>query len=525
MFKSVLAGAIYGVDGRLITVEADISNGFPGYTMVGYLSSEVKEAKERVMTAIKNTKLQIPPQKIVVSMSPADIRKQGTAFDLPIAVAVTAAMDMLPQQCLDDVMLAGELSLKGGVVAVRGILPLAVLAREKRVKKFIVPYDNLKEAEAVLGAKAVGVRSLEETLNYLNGNKSIENRKSPGLCSISDNISGNISYSVSEKEERTASGADFSDLFGQELLKRCIEIAVAGGHHLLILGAPGVGKSMAAKCIPSILPPLTEAESLEVTKIHSVAGLIAPGTGLIHTRPFRSPHHSSSAQAIIGGGRVPVPGEISLAHRGILFLDELAEFNKRTIEMLRQPLEDGAVTVSRVYGNYRFPASATLVAAMNPCPCGYFPDRTKCRCTSKQIRDYLGRVSRPLLDRFDLTAEASPVRYEDLSAQNKGMTSAEMYGHIERAIGMQYSRFKSYTMTNARMSIEDINRCCSMDRVKKSFLEAMYKKEEISTRGYYKILRTARTAADIDGSEQIEERHLYEAVCCRGAEKKYWKSI
>lgn len=509
MFKSVLTGTVDGIDGRLITVEADISNGFPGYTMVGYLSSEVKEAKERVMTAIKNTKLQIPPKKIVVSMSPADIRKQGTVFDLPIAVAVTAAMDMLPQRCLNDVMLAGELSLKGAVVAVKGILPLAVLAREKGIKKFIVPYDNQKEAAAVLGKKAVGVRSLEETLSYLNGNTDIEDRE------VSD----------SGKRGEALHTTDFSELIGQELLKRCIEIAIAGGHHLLILGPPGVGKSMAAKCIPSVLPPLTEKESLEVTKIYSVAGLVAPETGLMVTRPFRKPHHSSSAQAIIGGGRIPVPGEISLAHRGVLFLDELAEFNKRTIEMLRQPLEDGTVTVSRVHGNYCFPASATLVAAMNPCPCGYFPDRTKCRCTPQQIKNYLGRVSRPLLDRFDMTAEASPIGYEKLTSQNKGMTSAEMYAHIERALKMQYSRFKSRTMTNGRMSTDDIKRYCGMEKVKKSFLEVMYKKEEISTRGYYKILRTARTAADIDGCENIEERHIYEAVCCRGIENKYWKSI
>ncbi len=513
MFKSVISGAVYGVSGRLITVEADVSNGFPAFTMVGYLASEVREAKERVLTAIKNTGTAIPAKRMVVNMAPADIRKQGTAFDLAVALAMLAAMGKLSEKNLKETMVVGELGLQGRVIGVRGVLPLALLAKEKGMKRMIVPIENQQEACAVGDVEVIGVETLSDAVNYLMTGSLLE----------SDALSRNIS--LEEKDATPSKCHDFSELMGQERLKRAIELAIAGGHHLLMIGPPGIGKSMAAKCIPSILSPLSEAERMEVTRIHSVAGLVRPGSGLVKDRPFRSPHHSASAQSLVGGGRFPMPGEISLAHTGVLFLDELTEFNRRTIEMLRQPLEDGEVTISRVYGNYTFPASFILVAAMNPCPCGYFPDRTKCRCTINQIKSYLNHVSFPILDRFDITIEASPIRYEDMTAKKPGMDSKRMRAHIEKARQMQRRRLKNDLMTNARMDGESLKQFCCLDARTEKLLETIYKKEDMSTRGYCKLLRTARTAADIDGSDMICEHHIYEAAGYRTLDKRYWRNI
>lgn len=519
MFKSVMTGAVYGVSGRLITVEADVSNGFPGFTMVGYLASEVREARERVLTAIKNTGMDIPPKRMIVNMSPADIRKQGTVFDLAIALAMMSAMGRLSDAGLSDVMFAGELGLDGTVVGVRGVLSLALLAKEKHIRRLMVPFENKREAEAVAGLEVIGVHTLSEAVCYLkNGGLLAEEYKQVKV----QPEAGVSAYAGSDGEY---AGCDFSMLMGQERLKRAIELSVAGGHHLLISGPPGVGKSMASKCIPSVLAPLSDEESMEVTKIHSVAGLVPAGGSLVRRRPFRTPHHSASVQSIVGGGHIPVPGEVSLAHRGILFLDELTEFNKRTLEALRQPLEDGTVTISRVYGNYRFPAQFTLVAAMNPCPCGYFPDRTKCRCTQKQIKSYLNRISMPMLDRFDMTIEASPVKYEDIRAVHGGLSSEKMRAHIQRARQMQRARFKNDTMTNSQMNGELLKKFCSPNSRTEKLLEAIYKKEEISTRGYCKLLKTARTAADMEGSARLCERHIYEALGYRTFDERYWGNL
>lgn len=542
MFQSVMSGAIYGINGQLITVEADVSNGFPGFTMVGYLASEVKEARERVLTAIKNTGMAIPPKRIVINMSPADIRKQGTVFDLAIALAMAAAMEKLPAKKLEDTLFIGELGLDGSVPGVRGVLALAMLAKEKHIKKVMVPMENKKEAEAVGGIEVIGIASLSEAIAYLKGKEGESMaEKQAAVQDVTGRslIFGNshVTYSAKAEEallddavpENAESAGealpDFSELLGQELLKRAIELSLAGGHHLLISGPPGIGKSMAAKCIPSVLAPLDDEESMEVTKIHSVAGLMSPGGALMRRRPFRTPHHSASAQSIVGGGHVPVPGEVSLAHRGVLFLDELTEFNRRTIEMLRQPLEDGAVTISRVHGNYRFPARFILVAAMNPCPCGYFPDRTRCRCTQKQVKAYLNRVSMPMLDRFDITIEASPVKFKDIRTKATGMSSAQMRSHIEQARRMQKERFKNHLMTNAQMEGEILKKFCRLNSQAEKFIEAIYKKEEMSTRGYCKLLRTARTAADIEGCDTVGERHIYEAAGYRGFDKKYWGNL
>lgn len=528
MFQSVMSGAVYGINGQLITVEADVSNGFPGFTMVGYLASEVKEAKERVLTAIKNTGMDIPPKRIVINMSPADIRKQGTVFDLSIALAMMAAMGRLPAKRLEDTLVIGELGLNGGVLGVRGILALAMLAKEKHIKKVMVPMENKREAEAVGDIEVIGVSSLLEAVAYL---KSSPLKGMVCKDTVGEGTTGGFERNFSESHVTCVTKADdegvhdFSELLGQEVLKRAIELALAGGHHLLISGPPGVGKSMAAKCIPSVLSPLSDEESMEVTRIHSVAGLVPPGSALMRQRPFRTPHHSASAQSIVGGGHVPVPGEVSLAHRGVLFLDELTEFNRRTIEMLRQPLEDGAVTISRVHGNYRFPARFILVAAMNPCPCGYFPDRARCRCTQKQVKAYLNRVSMPMLDRFDITIEASPVKFKDIAVKGTGMSSAQMRGHISQARQMQKERFKNHLMTNAQMEGELLKKFCCLNSQAEKFIETIYKKEEMSTRGYCKLLRTARTAADIEGCDTVCERHIYEAAGYRGFGKKYWGNL
>lgn len=537
MFKSVMTGAVYGVSGRLITVEADVSNGFPGFTMVGYLASEVREAKERVLTAIKNTGMSIPPKRMIVNMSPADIRKQGTVFDLAIALAMMAAMGGVSDRQFDDMMFAGELGLSGAVIGVRGVIALALLAKERHIGRLMVPFENKREAEAVSGIEVIGVHTLSEAVVYLNNGKLPKDAGDFAACRegsmvLPEDTAGSLVLKTVLSEKGAQTGCDddslsydFSMLLGQERLKRAIAISVAGGHHLLISGPPGVGKSLASKCIPSVLSPLSDEESMEVTRIHSVAGLIPAGSALVQKRPFRAPHHSASVQALVGGGHIPVPGEVSLAHRGILFLDELTEFNRQTIEALRQPLEDGAVTISRVQGNYTFPAQFTLVAAINPCPCGYFPDRTKCRCTQKQIKTYLNRLSRPVLDRFDMTIEASPIKYEDMKLSGGGMSSAQLRASIGHARRMQKDRFQNDTMTNARMNGELLKKFCSPDSRTEKFLKTIYKKEDMSTRGYCKLLRTARTAADMDSSDKVLEQHIYEALSYRTFDKSYWGNL
>lgn len=508
MYKKVISGAVYGIAGRMITVEADISCGFPSFTMVGYLASEVREARERVMTAVKNSGVSIPAKRIVVNLSPADIRKQGTAYDLPIAVAMMAAMGAVSGRFMSETMIVGELGLEGRVRPVKGILPLALLAKASGIRRMIVPKENAEEAGLAGDLCIFGVESLVEAAVCLNDEKA--------AAKVRTETSEKI-RSKKEAEE----GPDFSELLGQEVLKRGIEIAAAGGHHLLMIGPPGVGKSLAARCIPSVLPKMGFEESMEVTKIHSVAGQMN-GAGLMTVRPFRAPHHSASVQALIGGGRIPVPGEVSLAHRGVLFLDELAEFGRRTLETLRQPLEDGEVTISRVYGTYKFPARLMLVAAMNPCPCGYYPDKNRCLCTPKQVEGYIGHISRPILDRFDMTIEASPVSYEKLSCSKKGMSSAQMSVRIEAARDIQAKRFGNRMRLNSEMDKAQIQTFCRPDADGSAYLKAIYEAGKISTRGYYKILKVARTAADLDGSEQIRGVHLYEAAGFRSIDQKYW---
>lgn len=446
-FSTILSAVIEGLEVAFIHVEADISNGLPVFHMVGYLSSEVKEAGERVRTAIKNSGFEYPAKRTVVNLSPATMRKHGASFDLPIAVAILTALGQI-EQPEKNCLIIGELSLGGSVKKVSGVLPIIMEAKEKGVKKCIVPLENVSEASLVSEMEIIGAATLQETVEVMRKKrKREETRRRVDLGKI---------------DQGTAKFPDFADMKGQEFVKRAAEIAVAGGHNLLLIGPPGSGKSMTAKCIAGILPPLDLRESLEITKIYSVLGLVDEKTPLIVDRPFREVHHTATKAALIGGGTIPHPGEISLAHKGVLFLDELPEFRRDTLEVLRQPLEERYVNLSRTYGNYTFPANFMLVAAMNPCPCGCFPN-ANCTCTPLQIQAYQNRISRPFLDRIDLCVEASQVKYEHLSDEQKGESSKEIRKRICRVREMQRIRYKETgNLTNAMLEGDALNKYCKL---------------------------------------------------------------
>lgn len=513
MFSKVISGIICGADSRLVHVEADISDGFPSYTMVGYLASEVRESRDRVLTALKNSGFILKPAKVTVNLSPADFKKEGTAFDLPVAAALMAAAGHVPSKRLRDSLIIGELSLDGTVSGVRGILPLVCEARERGIRRCLVPMANIREGTLVEGIEVFGVRNLVQLIQWLQ-----ENTELATACQGVEDADEGIS------RPGCSDTYDFGDLYGQEGLKNAVEAAVAGMHHLLLVGAPGSGKSMAAACVPSVLPEMTFEESLEVTKIYSIAGLTGSHTGLIRKRPYRQPHHTISPSAMVGGGYVPVPGEISLAHHGVLFLDELAEFSPRLIEMLRQPLENRYITINRVHGTYVFPGNFMLLAAMNPCPCGYYPDRQRCRCSASQIRHYLGHISFPILDRFDMGYEVTAVDLKKCQGRAGGKTSAMMRENIEKARQIQLERFKGEKFKfNSQMTSETLQKYCPLSRECSDMLMDACERNKISVRGSHKIIRTARTLADLDTCENIEEKHLAGALGLRGLDEKYWQ--
>lgn len=513
MFCRVNSGVICGVDSRLVQVEVDISSGFPSYTMVGYLASEVRESRDRVLTALKNSGFVMKPAKVTVNLSPANFRKDGTAFDLPVAAALMAAAGYVPIQQLQHTMIVGELGLDGAVCGVRGVLPLVLEARARGMKCCVVPMVNVREGAVVDRIRVLGVRTLAQFIRWLRGDEELE--------SVSQET-GVLDESICRPG--CGSNFDFSDLYGQETLKQVIETAVAGMHHLLLVGAPGSGKSMAAACVPSILPEMTFEEQLEVTKIYSIAGLIGNEGGLICKRPFRQPHHTIPAAAMVGGGVVPMPGEISLAHHGVLFLDELAEFSPKLIEMLRQPLENRCITINRVQGSYVFPGDFMLLAAMNPCPCGHYPDRERCRCSSSQIRHYLGHISFPILDRFDMGYEVPTVDLKSDRYHKQGRSSAVMRENIERARQIQNERFRSEKFHfNAQMPSNVLKKYCPLDKYCEDMLAEVCQTHRISVRGSHKIIRTARTLADLDGCIHIQESHLAAAVGIRCLDEKYWQ--
>lgn len=505
MFSTVIAGALRGIDSYLVHVEVDASKGLPCFELVGYLSSEAKEARERVRVALKNSEIIVPPIHITVNLSPADIRKDGTAFDLPIAIGILSSLGYIPTEYLKDYLVVGELGLSGEIKPIKGILPIVMEAKAKGIKHCIVPKANEREGAVIQDISIIGVSNLLETLQYLS---SSEESKEQLISPVKQSLK-NIFPNNNQIEH-----LDFLDIAGQETLKRAVEIAAAGFHHLMMVGPPGSGKTMAAKRIPSILPPISLEESLEVSKVYSVAGMLSDTESLILKRPFLSPHHTISEQALAGGGHVPRPGIISMAHRGVLFLDEMPEFKRGVLEVLRQPLEDKKICIARIYGNFTYPADFMLVAAMNPCACGYYPDRNRCNCSEAQVRNYVSKISGPLLDRIDICAEASKVNIEQLSGTNRemGESSERIRERVLAARRIQEQRFLGTSLCfNAQLSGKAITKYCFLGESEQRMMEQIFKRMNLSARAYHKILKVARTIADLDDSEVILERHLGEA--------------
>lgn len=508
-FSTVVSAAIHGLHVEMIHVEADVSNGLPMFHMVGYLSSEVKEASERVRTAIRNSDIQLPAKKMVINLAPATVRKRGASFDLPIALAVLASMGIFPEERLKETLVVGELSLDGRVQEVSGILPIVMKAKEEGCHACILPEQNVQEGALVEGIRILGVGHLREACQYLRGEQELEVP------------SGRIRNKVANSLDIEL--VDYSDIQGQEAVKRAAEVAVAGGHNLLMVGPPGSGKSMMAKRIPTILPPPSLEESMEITKIYSVLGMVDKEHPLITGRPFRSVHHTVTKAALIGGGMIPVPGEISLAHGGVLFLDELAEFQKPVLEVLRQPLEERQIRITRSHGNYVFPANFILASAMNPCPCGNYPNFEKCGCTPGQIQQYLGKISQPFLDRIDICVEAPKVSYEALSAGEKQESSAVIRSRVCKAREVQNERYiGTRILSNSMLGVKELKEYCHLGRREELLMRQAFVALGLTARTYHKILKVARTIADLELSEEIRECHLKEAIGYRTLDKKYW---
>ena len=510
MFCRVNSIGISGMEGYQVRVEVDVSNGLPGFSMVGYLGSEVREARDRVLTAIKNSGFQCPPRKITVNLSPANIKKEGTAFDLPIAVGVLGAYGWISTDELRQVVIAGELGLNGEVKGIRGALTMAGSAGEMGMTHFFLPEINRREGQAAGGIPVTGVSCLRELTDLLNRGEKDWNR---------------LKQEEEESWREEKPEVDYQDIVGQPLLKRAAEIAAAGMHNLLLMGPAGTGKSMTARRIPTIMPPMTMGERREISKIYSICGLLPDGQPLIGARPFRSPHHSATVQAIAGGGRGPRPGEVSLATGGVLFLDELPEFPRSVIELLRQPLEDRSIVVARVSGAYRFPADFMLVAASNPCPCGFYPDRSRCHCSENQVRRYLNRISRPILDRMDLIAEAGLIPYEEIAArgERKEESSAVIRHRVEAAWEIQKERFRGTEIRfNSRMGHRELEEFCALGSREERLMRRIYESEEMSGRGRDRLLKVARTIADLEGGGPIQENHLMEAAGYRSGVRRYW---